>query len=107
MNETNEIETETKPKMSKYQMLKMKVSRVAMRVIPVSVVLGVMGVSNAAALNNSSFQGVVDTIEAVTPIFGALQDLVVAVVPYILTLAVVGGLVVLIKGLFSKGLNWK
>ena len=104
MNENETIEVK---KMSKYQMFKMKVSKVAMRVIPVSVVLGVMGVGNAAALNNSSFQGVVDTIEAVTPIFGALQDLVVAVVPYILTLAVVGGLVVLIKGLFSKGLNWK
>ena len=104
MNE-NEIIEVKKP--SKYQMLKMKVSRVAMRVIPVSVVLGVMGVENAAALNNTSFQGVTDTIEAVVPIFAALQDLVVAVVPYVLTLAVVGGLIVLIKGLFSKGLNWK
>ena len=105
MNETNETIEVKKP--SRYQMLKMKVSRVAMRIIPVSMVLAVMGVGNAAALNNTSFQGVVDTIEAVTPIFSALQDLVVAVVPYILTLAVVGGLVVLIKGLFSKGLNWK
>ena len=105
MNETNETIEVKKP--SRYQMLKMKISRVVMRVIPVSVVLGVMGVSNAAAMNNSSFQSVVDTIEAVTPIFGALQDLVVAVVPYILTLAIVGGLIVLIKGLFSKGLDWK
>ena len=105
MNETNETIEVKKP--SRYQMLKMKVSRVAMRVIPVSVVLGVMGVSNAAALNNTSFQGVTDTIEAVVPIFSALQDLVVAVVPYVLTLAVVGGLIVLIKGLFNKGLDWK
>ena len=104
MNENETIEVK---KPSRYQMLKMKVSRIAMRVIPMSMVLGVIGVENAAALNNTSFQGVVDTIEAVTPIFGALQDLVVAVVPYILTLAVVGGLVVLIKNLFSKGLNWK
>ena len=105
MNETNETIEVKKP--SRYQMLKMKVSRIAMRVIPVSMVLGVMGVSNAAALNNTSFQGVTDTIEAVIPIFGALQDLIVAVVPYILTFAVVSGLVVLIKGLFNKGLNWK
>ena len=105
MNEINETIEVKKP--SKYQMLKMKVSRVAMRVIPVSVVLGVMTVGNAAALNNTSFQGVTDTIEAVVPIFSALQDLVVAVVPYILTLAVVGGLIVLIKGLFNKGLDWK
>ena len=105
MNETNET-IEVK-KMSKYQMLKMKVSRIAMRVIPVSVVLGVMTVGNAAALNNTSFSGVTDTIEAVIPIFGALQDLVVAVVPYILTLAVVGGITVLIKHLFEKGLTWK
>ena len=105
MNETNETIEVKKP--SRYQMLKMKVSRVAMRVIPVSVIFMVMGVGNAAALNNSSFSGVTDTIEAVIPIFGALQDLVVAVVPYIITLAVVGGLIVLIKNLFSKGLNWK
>ena len=107
MNETNETIEVKKP--SRYQMLKMRVSRIAMRVIPVSVVLGVMGVSNASATTNGTinFTSVVNTIEAVTPIFGALQDLVVAVVPYILTLAVVGGLIVLIKGLFSKGLNWK
>ena len=107
MNETNETIEVKKP--SRYQMLKIKVSRVAMRAIPVSMVLGVMTVGNASATNNSTidFSAVVDTIEAVTPIFGALQDLVVAVVPYILTLAVVGGLIVLIKGLFSKGLTWK
>ena len=51
------------------------------------------------------FTGVTDTIEAVVPLFGALQDLVVAVVPYILTLAFIGGLILLIKGLFNKGLE--
>ena len=106
MNETNETIEVKKP--SRYQRLKNKVSRVAMRVIPVSMVLGVMTIGNASAtLTNESFQSVTDTIEAVIPIFSALQDLVVAVVPYILTLAVVGGLIVLIKGLFSKGLDWK
>ena len=105
MNETNETIEVKKP--SRYQMLKMKVSRIAMRVIPVSVVLGVMTVGNASANTTLNFTAVVDTIEAVTPIFGALQDLVIAVVPYILTLALIGGLVALIKGLFNKGLNWK
>ena len=105
MNETNETIEVKKP--SRYQMLKMKVSRIAMRVIPVSVVLGVMTVGNASANTTINFTAVVDTIEAVTPIFGALQDLVVAVVPYILTLAVVGGLIGLIKHLFDKGLSWK
>ena len=51
------------------------------------------------------FTGVTDTIEAVVPLFGALQDLVVAVVPYILTLAFIGGLILLIKGFFNKGLE--
>ena len=88
-------------------MLKMKAHSKMVHIFTISMTLAVMGVGNAAALNNTSFQGVTDTIEAVIPIFGALQDLVVAVVPYILTLAVVGGLIVLIKGLFSKGLNWK
>ena len=105
MNETNET-IEVK-KMSKYQVLKMKVRTKMMHVLTIGTLLGVMGVGNAAALNNTSFSGVTDTIEAVIPIFGALQDLVVAVVPYVLTLAVVGGLIILIKGLFSKGLNWK
>ena len=106
MNETNETIEVKKP--SRYQMLKMKVSRIAMRVIPVSLILSIMTVGNASAsVNNTSFDGVVNTIEAVTPIFGALQDLLVAVVPYILTLAVVGGLVVLLKGFFKQGFNWK
>ena len=105
MNETNETIEVKKP--SRYQMLKMKVQSKLMHVLTIGTLLGVMGVSNAAALNNTSFQGVTDTIEAVIPIFDALQDLVVAVVPYILTLAVVGGLIVLIKNLFDKGLNWK
>ena len=51
------------------------------------------------------FTGVTDTIEAAVPLFGALQDLVVAVVPYILTLAFIGGLILLIKGFFNKGLE--
>ena len=101
----NEIK-ETK-KMSKYQTLKMKVRSKMMHVLTISAIFGTMIVSDATALNNTSFQGVTDTIEAVVPIFSALQDLVVAVVPYILTLAVVGGLIVLIKGLFNKGLDWK
>ena len=105
MNETNETIEVKKP--SRYQMLKMKVQSKLMHVLTIGTLLGVMGVSNAAALNNTSFQGVTDTIEAVVPIFSALQDLVVAVVPYVLTLAVVGGLIVLIKGLFNKGLDWK
>ena len=102
MNETKETK-----KMSKYQTLKMKVRAKMMHVLTIGAIFGTMIVSDAAALNNSSFQGVTDTIEAVIPIFSALQDLVVAVVPYIITLAVVGGLIVLIKNLFSKGLNWK
>ena len=104
MNENETIEVK---KMSKYQMFKMKVRAKMMHVLTIGTLLGVMGVGNAAALNNTSFSGVTDTIEAVVPIFSALQDLVVAVVPYVLTLAVVGGLIVLIKGLFNKGLDWK
>ena len=104
MNENETIEVK---KMSRYQMFKMKAHSKMVHIFTISMALAVMGVGNAAALNNTSFSGVTDTIEAVIPIFGALQDLVVAVVPYIITLAVVGGLIVLIKNLFSKGLNWK
>ena len=96
MQETIEVK-----KPSGYQMLKIKISRVAIRAIPVSVVLGVLGVGNAAALNNTSFSGVTDTIEAVVPIFTSLTHLVVAVVPYIICLTLFGGLVFFIKMLIS------
>ena len=104
MNETNETIEVKKP--SRYQMLKMKVSRIAMRVIPVSMVLGAMTVGNASANSSINFTGVTDTIDAIIPLFTSLQNLVIAIVPYILTLAIVGGLVVLIKGLFDRGLKF-
>ena len=89
-------------KPSKYQMLKTKMQQKVMYVLTVFIVLGTMAVSNASAtLNNNSFQRVVDTIEAVTPIFTSLTHLVVAIVPYIICLTLLGGLVFFIKMLLS------
>ena len=48
------------------------------------------------------FNGVTDSIESAIPIFGALQDLIVAVVPYLLTLIVVTGIITLIGFLFKR-----
>ena len=53
------------------------------------------------------FNSITDTIEAIIPIFTSLKDLVIAIVPYILTLALIGGLIVLVKGLFNKGLKFR
>ena len=48
------------------------------------------------------FTGVTDTIEAIVPLFGALQDLVVAIVPYIFVVIIAGGLMILFKGILGK-----
>ena len=101
MNETKETK-----KMSKYQTLKMKIRTKMMHVLTIGAIFGTMIVSNASANTSINFTGVSDTIEAVIPIFTSLQDLIIAIVPYILTLALIGGLIALIKGLFNKGLKF-
>ena len=52
------------------------------------------------------FNGVTDTIEAVVPLFGALQDLVVAVLPYFVVVAFVTGIMLLFK-LLESDLDFK
>ena len=105
MNEINK--TIKVKKMSKYQMLKTKMQQKIMHVLTVSIVLGTVTISNASATTNNStidFSGVVDTIEAVTPIFGALQDLVVAIVPYIMVLLMAVSLVTMVEVFFKRKL---
>ena len=101
MNEP-ETQTESPKKVSRYQAFKMRVQHHVMRVLPVSLILSVMAVGNAAAFNNSSFQGIVDVIDAVIPLFSSIIDLVIAIVPLTITMAVVGGLVILINKALSK-----
>ena len=48
------------------------------------------------------FNGVTNTIESTVPVFGALSGLIVAVVPYLLTLIVVTGIITLIGFLFKR-----
>ena len=48
------------------------------------------------------FNGVTDTIESTIPVFGALSGLIVAVVPYLLTLIVITGIITLIGFLFKR-----
>ena len=48
------------------------------------------------------FNGVTDTIESTVSVFGALQDLIVAVVPYLLTLILITGIITLIGFLFKR-----
>ena len=93
----NENETTETKKMSRHQMLKIKVQSKLMRVLTVSMIFGTMAVGNAAAINNSSFQGITDVIEAIIPLFNSIIDLVVAIVPLTITMALIGGLVLLIQ----------
>ena len=58
------------------------------------------------ASSEIQYNGISGTIENTVPIFGALQDLIVAIVPYILTLIVLTGLMAVIIRLFGKGSKW-
>ena len=97
-----ETQIESSKKITRYQAFKIKVQHHVMRVLPISLILGTMAVGNAAAFNNSSFQGIVDVIDAVIPLFSSIIDLVIAIVPLTITMAVVGGLVILINKALSK-----
>ena len=98
----SEPETESPKKVSRYQAFKMHVQHHVMRVLPVSLILSVMAVGNAAAINNTSFQGITDVIDAIIPIFDSIINLVIAIVPLTITMAIVGGLVLLINKALSK-----
>jgi len=95
----NETKTEQKPAPTRFQRLKMKVMKPAMAF---TVAVTAM-VSSASATVN--FTGVVDVIDAVIPIFDSLVDLIIAVVPLIIVMAVVGGIVLLIKRVLGKSLG--
>ena len=101
MNES-ETQTESPKKITRYQAFKLKVRHQIMRVLPISLILGTMAVGNAAAFNNTSFQGIIDVIDAVIPLFSSIIDLVIAIVPLTITMAIVGGLVILINKALSK-----
>ena len=95
----NETKTEQKPVPTRFQRLKMKVIKPAMAtMIAVTAMMG----SASAAVN---FTGVVEVIDAVIPIFDSLKDLIIAVVPLIVVMAVVGGVVLLIRRVLGGSLG--
>lgn len=99
MNETNEsIEIEETPKMSRMQRLKATVKRQAMLYM---VAITAMA-SNAAAINNTTFSGVIDIIDAIVPLFESLLDLIIAVFPLTIAMALLSALTLLITGIFYK-----
>jgi len=51
------------------------------------------------------FSGVVDVIDAAISIFDSLVDLIIAVVPLIIVMAVVGGIVLLIRKVLGRSLG--
>lgn len=93
----NETKTEQKP--TRLQRLKMRAMKPAMAL---SIAITAMMGSASAAVN---FSGVVDVIDAVIPIFDSLVDLIIAVVPLIIVMAVVGGIVMLIKRVLGRSLG--
>ena len=107
MNKANEIIGVKK--MPKYQMLKAKMLQKVKHVLTVSMVLGTVIIGNASAtVNNSTtdFSDVTDTIEAVIPLFGALQDLLVAILPYLVVLTAVIAMTAAFR-LFTSDLDFK
>jgi len=96
MNE-NEIVEET-PKPTRMQRLKQNIQR---RVAFATIAL-VAIVSNAAAVDNSTFQGVIDIIDAIVPLFSSLLDLIIAVFPLTIAMALLTALAALITGIFYK-----
>ena len=81
-------------------------------------ILSITLVGNAVALTGNTvadipsissdiqFNGVTDTIESTVPIFGALQDLIVAVFPYLVVVTFATGMMLLFK-LLASDLNLK
>jgi len=98
----NETKTEQKPAPSRFQKLKMRVMKPTMALsIAITMMLGSASAANASV----NFTGVVEVIDAVIPIFDSLVDLIIAVVPLIIVMAVVGGIVLLIKRVLGKSLG--
>ena len=104
MNETNEtIEIEeTKKKMTVRQKIMAKIQR--------HIVIGMIAItamaSNAAAvndtINNATFSGVIDIINAIIPLFESLLDLIIAVFPLTIAMALLSALTLLITGIFYR-----
>jgi len=96
MNE-NEIVEET-PKLTRMQKFKQSFQR--------KMAIGMIGlvaiVSNAAAVDNTTFQGVIDIIDAIVPLFSSLLDLIIAVFPLTIAMALLTALAALITGIFYK-----
>ena len=92
----NETKTEQKPVPTRFQKLKMRM----MKPIMVLMVAITAMIGNASA-TNISFQGVVDVIDGIVPVFGSLKDLIIAAVPVMVTIGVISALLVFIKKIFG------
>lgn len=60
----------------------------------------------SAEINETTFQPIVNLIDAVIPLFTSILDLIIGVFPLIIAMAFLGGLAVLIDGIFKKSLNF-
>ena len=60
----------------------------------------------SAAINATTFQPIVNLIDAVIPLFTSILDLIIAVFPLVIAMAFLGGLALLINKIFDKSLNF-
>jgi len=96
----NETKTEQKPAPTRLQRLKMRVMNPA-----TAILIAITGMVGSASANTTNFSGVVDVINGVIPIFESLKDLIIAVVPLIVVMAVVGGVVMLVRRVLGSSLG--
>lgn len=74
-------------------------------------VLGAIGISTvsvptaSAEINATTFDPIVNLIDAIIPLFTSILDLVIAVFPLVIAMAFLGGLAMLISKIFDGTLD--
>ena len=77
----------------------------------VSAVTAAMGISTittptaAAEINSTTFDPIVNLIDAIIPLFTSILDLIIAVFPLVIAMAFLGGLAILISKIFDGTLD--
>lgn len=75
--------------------------------LAVGAVMSLMTVNPAsAAIDNTTFDPIVDLIDAVIPLFTSILDLIIAVFPLVIAMTFLGGLALLITKIFDGTLNF-
>jgi hypothetical protein len=74
----------------------------------IAVAMGVSTVTTptaAAEINSTTFDPIVNLIDAIIPLFTSILDLIIAVFPLVIAMAFLGGLAMLISKIFDGTLD--